>query len=68
MRMPRPDIALLNNAEHWHERAASMLKLAANETGELREIMLRCAADYQKLAARAEQRREDLTRQISSEG
>jgi len=49
---------LLYNAEHWHHRAEEARAIAdAMHSSETRRIMLELAADFDKLAERAEGRR-----------
>ena len=46
-----------NDAEHWRDRANTMRKLASTANDEVsKEMMLRIAEDYEKLALRAELR------------
>ena len=47
----------INDPGHWRERAAEMRKLAEDVTDSAaKETMLRIAADYDKLAERADLR------------
>jgi hypothetical protein len=47
----------INDPQHWRERAAEMRKLAEDVTDSAaKETMLRIAADYDKLAERADLR------------
>jgi hypothetical protein len=52
----------INDPAHWRERAAEMRRLA-DELIEIdaKEIMLRLAADYDRLAERAAQRADGIT-------
>jgi len=52
-RMPA---SYINDPNHWRRRAAEMRALAADANAEARTAMLRLAADYDRLAARAAQR------------
>ena len=48
----------IHNPQHWYERAAAMRLLADEiKTIETKTMMLQLAADYDKLADRAEERR-----------
>jgi hypothetical protein len=47
----------INDPKHWQDRACEMRALAEQmKEAETKEIMLRLAADYDKLAERATQR------------
>ena len=47
-------MAFINNPEHWQQRAAEMRAIADSMNDvETKAIMLRLAADYDKLADRA---------------
>ena len=47
----------INDPEHWRARAEEMRRLAENiNDAATKEMMLRIARDYEKLAARAEER------------
>jgi hypothetical protein len=47
----------VNDFQHWRDRAAAMRALAIiSKDGEAREIMVRLAEDYDKVADRAETR------------
>lgn len=47
----------INDPSHWRERARAMRKLAEDmEDGEARKNLLKVAADYDRLAERAELR------------
>ena len=52
----------INDPKHWRDRADQMRALA-DQTSEAdaKEIMLRVAADYDKLAGRAGQRANGIT-------
>ena len=57
-RMPA---SYINDPDHWRQRAAEVRALAADvNEEEARTVMLRRAADYDKLAARAAQRADGL--------
>jgi hypothetical protein len=46
-----------NNSKHWRERASEMRALANQANDEIsKQVMLRIAEDYDKLALRAELR------------
>jgi hypothetical protein len=46
-----------NNSKHWHDRANEMRALADKANDEIsKQMMLRIAEDYDKLALRAELR------------
>ena len=48
----------VHDPQHWYDRAAAMRLLADEmKTIETKRMMLRLAADYDKLADRAEERR-----------
>jgi|HubBroStandDraft_6_1064221.scaffolds.fasta_scaffold2240044_1 hypothetical protein len=52
-----PSAHFVNNADHWRRRAAEMRALAEDVKDMVaRARMLRVADDYDKLAARADQR------------
>ncbi len=52
-----PSAHFINDSEHWRKRAEEMHTLAEDlRDSQARSTMLRIAADYEKLAARAEQR------------
>jgi hypothetical protein len=52
----------VHNPQHWQERAAAMRVLAGEiSSEEAKTIMLQLAADYDKLADRAEKRRKNAT-------
>jgi hypothetical protein len=47
----------INDPEHWRARAEEMRRLAEDiNDAATKEMMLRIARDYEKLAARAEER------------
>ena len=47
----------INDPEHWRARAEEMRRLAENiNDAATKEMMLRIACDYEKLAVRAEER------------
>ena len=47
----------INGPEHWRARAEEMRRLAEDiNDAATKEMMLRIARDYEKLAARAEER------------
>ena len=47
----------INDPAHWRHRAEQMRTLAEGmSSSETRQIMMRIAADYERLAERAEQR------------
>ena len=49
-----PTSSHINDPEHWRQRAEAMRKLAESvKDTEAKGTMLRIAADYDKLAARA---------------
>jgi hypothetical protein len=49
--------SFINDPKHWSDRAEEMRRLAAEMTDEQSKgAMLRIAADYDKLAQRAEER------------
>jgi hypothetical protein len=51
----------INDPDHWRKRAGEMSALASEiEEQEARAVMLRLAADYDKLAERATQRADAL--------
>ena len=55
--MPKPDA--INEPKHWRDRAAEMRALAdCIAKPETTAIMVRLADDYDKLADRAEERRD----------
>jgi hypothetical protein len=48
-------VASYNDAKHWRERAEEARRIAAELTDpESRKLMLKVAADYDRLAERAE--------------
>jgi hypothetical protein len=49
--------SFINDPQHWRERAAEMRKLADSmQDSASKQTMLRMAADYDRLAERAEAR------------
>ena len=51
-------VSVINDPQHWHERAAEMRKLAEDvNDSAAKETMLRIATDYDRLAERADLRR-----------
>ena len=47
----------INDPSHWRQRAEQMRKLAGEaKDAETKRIMMKVAADYERLAIRAEQR------------
>ena len=49
--------SFINDPEHWRARAEEMRRLAEDiNDAATKEMMLRIARDYEKLAARAEER------------
>ncbi len=52
-----PEAHYINDPDHWRQRAREMRKMA-NETGDpsAKASMLKVAAEYDRLAERAEQR------------
>jgi hypothetical protein len=56
--MARMPLGLLNNAEHWRDRAEEARTHAEQLTDpEAKRMMLSIAESYEKLAQRAEERR-----------
>jgi Arc/MetJ-type ribon-helix-helix transcriptional regulator len=56
----RSPASYINDPDHWRRRAAEMRALAADANEEAGTVMLRLAADYDELAARAAQRADGL--------
>jgi hypothetical protein len=58
-----PQAHYINDPGHWRDRAEEMRALAQDVQDEAaRQTMLRLAQDYDRLAARAEQRSDGSTR------
>jgi hypothetical protein len=58
-----PQAHYINDPGHWRDRAEEMRALAQDVKDEAaRQTMLRLAQDYDRLAARAEQRSDGSTR------
>jgi len=58
-----PQAHYINDPGHWRDRAEEMRALAHDVQDEAaRQTMLRLAQDYDRLAARAEQRSDGSTR------
>jgi hypothetical protein len=56
--MAKVPLELLNNPKHWRDRAEEVRMRAAQVSDpEAKRMMLRIAADYDKLAGRAAERR-----------
>jgi hypothetical protein len=53
----------INDPKHWRYRAAEAVAMAESLTDpEAKQLMLNVAADYEKLAKRAEERSAGVTR------
>ena len=49
--------SFINDPDHWHQRAEEIRTLANDMKDEIsKQMMLRIAQDYERLAARAEER------------
>jgi len=57
----------VTDPKHWYDRAAAMRVLAEEMPVETKTIMLRLAADYDKLADRAEERRRNNVKTSKAE-
>ena len=56
----------INDPKHWRYRAEEALAMAESLTDpEAKQLMLNVAADYEKLAKRAEERSAGVTRPLS---
>jgi hypothetical protein len=56
--------SFINDPEHWRQRAEEARRLAEQiNDPAAKETMLRVAADYDRLATRAEERAKGLSRQ-----
>ena len=55
----------INDPKHWRHRAAEARAMAESLTDpEAKQLMLNVAADYEKLAKRAEERSTGVTRPL----
>ena len=53
---PSKEIAPWRRPRHWYDLAARMRAMAADEIGDLKQTMLGCASEYDKLGDRAMER------------